>query len=306
MRVDAFRARRSTLTDEVAVAALVGTTLMVVVTVAVASVLGLWLVYMATAPEDPPTIEVSPSRIGGRWSIPVRDVDRERSIDNFRLIVRHSNGSLARYDSDLDRVWDTDLSAGLSWYRTDSGDGPQHSPVVFLDIDGDGMVSAGDSFIGYGPYFAPLKPLLDASRGYKRVSTGGLAIPANSSMQLVASEVTLGNPDIHYGDKVEVVITHSGTEYATVEGTVSGNDACSAMCLVGASWPLGLYNAKFTVRPGEVDEWFQDVPFRVIAEAPLNSSMVAHYDAITHPLVDGDIVTLVHTPTGQVILEFVL
>jgi hypothetical protein len=306
MRVDALRVRRRTLGDEVAAAALVGTTLMVVITVAISSVLALWLITMATAPEDPPRIEVSPSRIHNRWVIPVRDVDEERSIGNFRLIVRHANGTVARYDSDDDRVWDTDLSASLSWYRTDSADGPQHAPFVFLDVDGDGHVSAGDSFIGYGPYLAPENPLMDATRGYKRVSTGALSIPANSTLQLVGSETTLGNPDIHYGDSVKVVLSHLGTDYATVDGTVSGNAVFSGSSLVGASWPLGDYNAKFIVRPGAGDEWFQDVPFHVLAEAPVNGTLAAHYATLTNPLIEGDLVTLVHTPTDQVVLEFIL
>jgi flagellin-like protein len=287
-----------------AVAPVIGTSLMVAITVAGMSVVGLWAVYMVTVPEEPPEVEVSYSHVNDRWSIPVTRVDRELPLGDFRLVARHADGSHIQYDSDIDGAWDTSIVGELKGFSVASGDGPQDSPLVFIDVDGDGNLGAGDTFMAYAPYFAPVTAVLDADRGYRLVGLGVDEVPLESTLAIIASPSTLGSSDIYPGDEVKVELSQSGTVYATQSGYVGAGGALVVRERLDGAWPTGNWKVDYTIRPGEGDEWVTSVDFKVAASAAITPAQRAAYDVLVNPLDEGDTVTLVHESTNTVVLEF--
>jgi len=306
MRATALAKRYWRRPSDGAVAPVIGTSLMLAITVAGMSVVGLWAVYIVSVPDDPPEVEVSYSHVNERWSIPVTRVDRELPLGDFKLVARHADGSNVQYDSDIDGAWDASIAGELEDYSVTSGDGPQASPLVFIDVDGDGALGAGDTFMAYAPYFAPVTALLDADRGYKLVGMGPDEVPLESDIIVIASPATLGSSDIYPGDEVKVDIVQSGTTYATQSGYVGAGGAIVVKQWLDGAWPTGIWHAAFTIRPGEGDEWTMNVNFKAVASADITVAQRAAYDALANPLAAGDIITLVHGPTNAVVLEFSL
>jgi len=292
--------------DGEAVSSTIASALLVVIAVALISVVGVWLFSMARAPDETPHISVTYSHTGNRWSIPVSQVSKELPIEHFKLIVRHPDGSVARYDTDGDGVADKMLATTLDKLVTGSADGLQGSPVVFVDANANGKLDPTDSFVAYSPFFYPGTALMDATRGYKVVGTGALYLPVASSLQFVGSETTLGSSDIHPNDTAKVEIRQGGTHLWSVVGKVAGNSVWSGALYVPINWTVGLYEAKFVVRPGEGDEWQVPFAFDTGAASPLTPAQRAAYDELTSPVRDGDIVTVIYTPYNDVVIEFTL
>ncbi len=291
--------------DEAA-APVIGSSLMVALTVSATSVVGLWAIYMVTVPDDPPEVDVSYSHINERWSIPVTRVDREVPLGEFRVIARHADGSHVKYDTDIDGVWDASIVGALTDFVVASGDGPQGSPLVFIDIDGDGMLGAGDTFMAYAPYFAPLSAVLDADRGYRLVGNTPDEVPLSTNIAVIASPVTLGSADIYPGDEVKVELVHAGTTYDTLTGYVGGGGAFVGISWLDGAWPTGNWNADYTIRPGAGDEWTTNANFMTLASANVTAAQRSAYHTLVNPLAQGDVITLVHQPTDTVVLEFSL
>jgi len=306
MRATALANRYWRRPDDAAVAPVIGTSLMVLLVVSGVAVVGLWAVYLVTVPEEAPEVEVSYTHVNDRWSMPVTRVDREVPLGEFHLVVRHQNGSHVQYDSDIDGAWDSSLVGALTDYAVTSGDGPQGSPLVFIDIDSDGKLGAGDTFMAYAPYFAPLASLLDADRGYRLVGNAPHEAPLDTNIVVIASPVTLGSSDIHPGDEVKVVLTQSGVSYDTIGGFVGGGGAFVGSSRLQGAWPTGVWHAEYTIRPGAGDEWGTSVMFKVLASANVTAEQRSAFEELVNPLDEGDVITLVHGPTSEVVLEFSL
>jgi len=293
-------------TDGDAVEATIASILLVIITVALTAVVGLWLFSMAKAPDVTPSIDVTFSHTGNRWSVPVSQVSNELPLEHFRLIARHPDGSVVRYDTDGDGVADKMLAFTLDDLVTVSADGLQGSPIVFVDGNANGKLDPSDSFVAHAPFFCPANPMMDATRGYTAVSTGALRLPVASTLQFVGSAATLGSSDIHPGDTAKVEIRQGGTHLWSVVGKVAGNSVWSGTVYVPVNWTVGLYEAKFVVRPGAGDEWQVPFPFDTGAASPLTPAQMATYDAQTRPLAEGDVITVIYTPYNDVVVEFTL
>jgi len=292
--------------DGEAVSATIASVLLVVITVALISVIGFWLFNMAKAPEVTPKISVTFSHTGSRWSVPVTQVSKELPIEHYKLVVRHPDGSIAKYDSDGDGIADKMLATSLDKMVTGSADGLQVSPIVFVDANANGRLDVTDSFVARSPFLYPGNALTDATRGYKTVSTGVLALPLASTMQFVGSATTLGSSDIHPNDTAKVEIRQNGTHLWSVVGKVAGNSVWSGTLYVPINWTVGPYEAKFVVRPGAGDEWQVVYNFDTTAASPPTPAQRAAYDAQTSPIGLGDIVTIIYTPYNDMVIEFTL
>jgi hypothetical protein len=221
-------------------------------------------------------------------------------------MVRDPGGEFVSYDTDGDAVPDTLLVCDLDEITVSSGDGPQIAPVIFVDSDDDGKISVGDALVAYSPYYYPVGPLMDETRGYKIVGTGPDAIPRDSDLLVVASPQTLGNDDIQGGDTVRVDIKDGAVLMDTTEGPASLGGVLTETIHVPLGWATGNYDAIFTVRPGEGDEWSVTFSFRVTGADPVTPAEEAAYYESTHPVGFGDVVTLVHKPSNSIALEYSL
>jgi FlaG/FlaF family flagellin (archaellin) len=292
--------------DDTAVAVSIGTSLLVVITVAMAVIVALFMTGLVKFPESVPELDVTYSHVGGRWTVHFTKVSEELSLEEFKVIVRHSNSSEVEFDSDADTVWDEQLMGDLSDYAVSSADGPQSSPLVFVDVDTDGKVSTGDILVAYGPYFAPISATLDATRGYRDLAITAQDIPKGSWLALVASPDTLGSADIHPGDTVRVDLMRGGTLKQQVQGTVTSSGVYVGHMYLDPDLETAIHSASFFIRPGEVDEWHINVPVHVHPEDPLTSEEEEHYDNVINPLGDSDRIVVVHNPSNSVVLEFSL
>ena len=306
MRRRGLALRRDIRSDRKGAVASVATILMVAIVVAMISVVGIYVFTIVRIPDDPPEIKTSYSKLNDRWSASITRVDEDLPLNNFRLVARDPDMEYVTYDSNGDGVADSLLVGKVQDLAVTSGDGPQTSPVVLVDADGDGRLSVGDSIVAYAFYYYPSGPLMDADRGYAMVGPNPDGIPKDSDLKLVASRVTLANPDIHFGDTVRVEIWHGAMHLATLEGAASNSGTYVDEWHVPAGATTGNYDAKFIIRPGEGDEWIQTYSFRVDpAEAISAGEAEAYYDA-THPLANMDIIQLVHVPSNSIVLEFAL
>jgi FlaG/FlaF family flagellin (archaellin) len=306
MRGRAGQLRRPIGGGDEAVASAVGTVLLVVITVALVSVVGLFLFALFSQPEEPPELRVNFVKLNSRWSISISSSSDEVPLDSLRIIAEGTNGELITYDSDGDGIRDSAMVDELDHVAVEYGDGPQTSPIVYVDADGDGKTSVGDSIVVFELFYPPARPLLDADRGYRIVGPSPDAIPRDSTMLVVGSRVTLGSNDIDPGDGMQVRIKCGATTYALVTGNASAGGVFERTVDVGAGWPKGAYDAIFTIRPGQVDEWSYTYSFRVISSDPITSTEAEAYYDSSHPFVVGDVVRVVHKPSNSVILEFTL
>jgi hypothetical protein len=306
MRSRTCALRRPLAKEEGAAAATVGTIMLVVITVALVGVVGMFLFTIFTIPDEPPDVKVSFIKVSGRWSIGITDVSEEIDASEFRIMVKNGTSEFITYDSDGDAVPDELMVASMEDVTVSSADGPPIAPIVFVDADGDGKMGVGDSFVAYELYYMPAAPLLDADRGYRLVGPTPNPIPRNSTMRTVATPLTLGSSDINPGDDITVDIEHASVLVATRSGHASTSGVYLDTIEVLPGWSNGDYQAIFTVRPGEMDEWSYTYSFRVSPEDPVTPSEREAYDAANYLLEMGDMVTLVHKPSNSVVLEFPL
>lgn len=281
----------------------IGTVLLVALVAAMMTIVGVFVFGIVKMPEDPPEVEVVYTHLNDRWSAHVSDVSTERPVGEFRLAVRGPDGNFVLFDEDRDGIADGLMSMKLDTITTSSGGGPQMSPVVFVDVDGDGKVSAGDVLIATANFLPGNSLLIDGTRGYKLVGLDPHGIPLGSDLVVVATDTTLTASGLQPGDEVHLDILHGGTVEATRTGYVSASGAFVTDVFMDPSWHTGNHKASFIVRPG-VD----DLPFVIIfhteAPDPLTAEEEAQYEELKHPLGTGDIVSLVHIPSNTVIIEF--
>jgi hypothetical protein len=296
--------------DEVAAAAAVGTILLVVITVAMIVVVGVFAFNLVKMPEQPPTMDVVYTHLNDRWSIHITDLSEEIPLDEFRLIAYHENGDFATYDPDGDAVADTLVVTNLADIATASGSGPQASPVVFVDTDGDGMVSIGDQFVVLAYYMPASNLFMDGNRGFKLVGEAPHGIPADSNLAVAASAVTLPGSNLAPGDTINLELKHGSTVEADIDGVVGAGGFFTVEIYIDPAWHRGNHKATFIVREGEVDEWPDplDPPYqiKVLDEEAITPAQEEQYDQLMKPLLRGDTITLVHIGSNSVVLEFKL
>ena len=306
MRPTGVALRRPIRRDRSGAASSIGTVLLVVLVVAMVSVVGLYVFTVVRMPDEPPDIKVSFHNLNNRWSASITYSREPVSLSELRLIIRTETNDYATYDSDGDGLRDAVMVGKASELAVESGDGPQMTPLVFVDADGDDRLTVGDSIVVYEFYYFPSGALMDADRGYAYVGPTPDGIPRNSTLQVVASHLTLGNPDIHLGDTVRVEIKHGAPTVALLEGTASASGTYVDQWDVPVGALLGSYDANFIIRPGEIDEWSQVHSFRVNVEDPIDPADEAIYHSTTHPFTKGYQVEMVHIPSNSVALRFSL
>jgi hypothetical protein len=304
MRRPTVRLRTPLRGNDRGAAASIATVLLVVLVVAMISIVGLYVFTLVRIPDEPPDIKVSFSQLNDRWTVSITQSRTDVPFEKLRLVARTSGHDYIMFDSDGDGLKDAVMVADVDTIAVTSGDGPQLTPMVMVDVDGDGNLSVGDSIIVYEFYYFPAGTLMDADRGYAYVGPNPDGIPRNSTLQVVASPLTLSNPDINPGDTVRVEIKHGAALMATVEGPASSSGTYIDDLEVLPGWGTGNYDAIFTIRPGEIDEWSQIYSFRVKAEAIITPAERDLYYNTTHPFEVDDIIQLIHIPSNQVVLEF--
>ena len=295
--------------DELAVAAAVGSVLLVVVTVAMIVVVGVFAFGLVKMPEEPPTMDVVYTHLNDRWSIHITDLSEEIPLDEFRLLAYHENGDFATYDPDGDAVADTLVVTNLADIATVSGSGPQVSPVVFVDTDGDGMVSIGDQLLVLAYYMPSSNLFMDGNRGFKLVGEAPHGIPADSDLVVAASTDTLPGSNIAPGDTINMELKHGSTVEADIDGTIGVGGFFSVEVYIDPAWHRGNHKTTFTVRKGEVDEWQSapnDYKIKVLDPEAITPAQEEQYGALRKPLERGDMISLVHTGSNSVVLEFSL
>ena len=290
--------------DSYAVAAAVGTTLLVVITVALIAVVGVFVFDVVKLPEDPPEVDVVYTHLNDRWSIHVNTVSEEQSISDFRILARNSDGTFVTYDPDGDATADALLSVNLDEVISASGSGPQPAPISFIDVDSDGMVSSGDQLFVRAVYMPGHSLFMDADRAFKKVSTTPYGIPKDSTMIINANSITLVTSDIQPGDQVDIDIVHGSTTEASFTGHASAAGVYSTEVYIDPAWHNGNHKVFFTVRAGEVDEWNDMVMFKTKNPEPITPAQEEMYEELKKPLENGDTIALVHKPSNTVVLEF--
>lgn len=290
--------------DERAAAASIATVLLVVLVAAMMTIVSVFVFGIVKMPEDPPEVEVVYSQLNDRWSAHVSDVSTERPIKEYRLAVRDPSGNFVLYDSDRDGIADGLMSMKLDTITTSSGGGPQISPVVFVDVDGDASVSSGDVLVANANFLPGNSLLMDGTRGYRMVGLDPHGIPLGSDLVIVATGTTLTASGLQPGDAVDLQILHGGTVEASRHGNADVAGSFSTDVYMDPAWHTGNHKASFTIRQGEVDEWTAEIIFHSKAPEPLTADEEEMYEALKHPLEAGDIVSLVHIPTNSVVLEF--
>lgn len=304
MRRHGVHLRRPFRGDDWGAAASIGTVLLVVLVVAMITVVGVYVFTIVRMPDEPPDIKVSFHQLNDRWTTSITYSRDPVPFRHLRLIARTEDQSYAMYDSDGDGLKDAVMVSKLDALAVTSGDGPQLTPIVLVDADDDGNLTVGDSIIIYEFYYFPLGPIMDADRGYAMVGPNPNSIPRNSTLKLVASPLTMGNPDIHLGDTVRIEIKQGASTIAIQQGAASLSGTYVDEWHIPIGQSPGGYNAKFTIRPGELDEWIQTYSFHIDAEAIITPAEAELYHATTHPFNIGDMVQLVHIPSNSVALDF--
>jgi hypothetical protein len=298
--------RRPIRGEDRGAAASVGTVLLVVLVVAMVTVVGVYVFTIVRIPEAPPEIKVSFYQLNNRWSASITFSREPVPLQDLRLIARTEDMDFATYDSDGDGLKDAVMVGKAVDLTVTSGDGPQTTPMVFVDADNDGRLTVGDSIVVYEFYFYPVGPLMDADRGYATVGPNPNGIPRDSTLHMIASPLTLGNPDINFGDTVRVEIKRGASLESVHQGTASGSGTYTAQWDIPIGISTGGYDAYFIIRPGEGDEWIQTYSFRINNAEVITPSEADDYYNTTHPFSTGDLVELVHIPTNSVALQFPL
>jgi len=295
---------------DAAVTAQIGALLLVVITVVLTVVVGLFATGLVRLPEEAPTMGCVGSRACDRWntwSIQIEDVSETLPISQYRVIVDHPNGTRVMYDTDGDLRPDEPLVAGLESLVVSGADVPHTAPVVFIDQDLDGRVGPADTIVVFGTYFALAGPLLDATRGYKPVDRAPAGIPIESQMLIVVCEDTLPGSAASPGDRVVVTLDKGGPFEVVREGYVSGSGYFTSMVSISGDWqPAQYMQTTFTLRPGEVDEWSANIPFKVRMHEHISPERRAFFDNATSPMRPGDVIAVVHEASDTVVMRYTL
>jgi hypothetical protein len=288
-----------------ATASNVGTALLVILVVAMVSIIGAFVMGKAQFEKEAPTLSVVTTSETDRMHAHINEVSESRPMGEFRLLARLDNGTLVMFDSDGDAVADMALAANLDELSVGAASGPLKAPLVFVDSDQDGRVSTGDYLTFRHPYFPPLSPMIDITHGYKIVETAPKGIPRDTDMLVVISPDTIPGANIQPGDICRVTIAKGTTIYYEEDGYASIGNTWTTKINIPMSWvPSTFGTTKFTVRPGEVDEYVLNYPFKVMPENPPSKAEQAYWERINNPVVDGTDIVLVHKPTNTVVLEF--
>ncbi|MCJ2540179.1 MAG: hypothetical protein LN414_02790 [Candidatus Thermoplasmatota archaeon] len=304
MRRHGVYLRRPFRGDDRGAAASIATVLLVVLVVAMITVVGVFVFTITRMPDEPPDIKVSFHQLNDRWTASITYSRDPVPLRQLRLIARTEGHSYAMYDSDGDGLKDAVMVSKMDALAVISGDGPQLTPMVFVDADDDGNLTVGDSIVVYEFYYFPLGPIMDADRGYAMVGPNPDGIPRNSTLKLVASPLTLGNPDIHLGDTVRIEIKQGASTIAIQQGTASLSGTYVDEWHIPIGLSTGSYDANFIIRPGEIDEWILTYSFRILTESPITPAEAEQYHSTTHPFNPDDTVQLIHIPSNSVALEF--
>jgi len=285
----------------------VGTVLMVVMVVAMMSIVGVYAMGLFKPEAPAPTLEVMSSVMTDSSYAHIRHVSEKRPLHEFRLMARLPNGTMVQYDSDGDAVADASMNAYLDNITVGSATDDRLTPVVYVDVDGDGRVSPGD-FLTFRDLFYPvLAPFIDVTHGYAMVGTAPNGVHRDSDMMVYASESTLPGSGIMPGDTVRVSIAKGATVYHAAEGVVSGNGIWTTTVRVPMSWAPATYGATtFTVRPGEADEWSIGYPIKVEPENPVSKADRAYWDRLNSPIADGTTLVMVHRPSNAIVMEMLV
>jgi hypothetical protein len=281
----------------------VGTILLLIITVALTSVLGLFLFGLVKTPEDPPRFDTVQTGLNGRWAIQFTGVSKELKLSDFQFIGSHANGTYLQYDSDSDGVPDAPLSMTLDKLATMSSSGPTLFPASYIDTNGDGNIDVGDTFLAYPSYVPQGGALQDASRGYKIVGLPPDDIPLDSDLVILVDPTTMGSPDVHPGDHIQIELKHGSHVEATTTGVVGPNGAMTSTIHLDPGWFQGSYKAIVSIRPGEPTEWQNEFHFKASAPAPITPAEKATYDQVGKAFSTGDVVYIVHKPSNRVVLE---
>ncbi len=284
----------------------ISTILLVAIVAALMTVVGMFAYGIVDIPEDPPSLEVVYTDLNDRWSVHISDVSTDIDVSDFRLLAHHPDGNYVQYDSDQDGTLDALFAIPLEDIVSGTGGAAQSTPIVFIDVDGDGAVSAGDLLIVYSEFIPDGYLFLDATRGHQMVGVNPYGIPLDSDLTIVASSNTLAGSNIQPGDPVYLEILHGGTVEATRDGFASAAGTFITEVYMDPSWLPGNHKAEFTVRAGEADVWMNPIPqlFKVDDPEPPTEAELELYAFLSHPLRTGDIISLVYEPTNTVILEF--
>jgi len=285
----------------------VGTTLMVVMVVAMMSIVGVYVMGLFRPEAPAPTLEVMSSVMTDSNYLHVRHVSEARPLHEFRLMARLPDGTMVQYDSDGDAVADASMNAYLDEVMVISATDDRLTPVVYVDTDGDGRVSPGDYLTFRERFFPVLAPFIDVTRGYRAVGMAPSGVHRDSDMMVYASPSTLPGSAIAPGDTVRVTIGKGATVYHTAEGVASGAGVWSTTVHIPMAWSPATYGeTSFTVRAGEADEWSFAYPFKVMPENPVSKADRAYWDWLNSPIVDGTALVMVHRPSNAVVMELVV
>jgi hypothetical protein len=280
----------------------ISTILLVAIVVALMTVVGMFAYGIVDIPEDPPSVEVVYTDLNDRWSIHFSDVSTDIDFSDFRLLAHREDGNYVQYDADRDGAAEALLAIPLEDIVSGTGGAAQSTPIVFIDVDGDGAVSAGDILIVYSEFIPNNHLFLDATRGHQMVGGNPYGIPLDSDLTIVASSNTLAGSNLQPGDPVYLEILHGGTVEATREGFASASGTFITEVYMDPSWLPGNHKAEFTIREGD---FLGTQLFKVDdPEPPLTEAELELYASLSHPLGTGDIISLVYEPTNTVILEF--
>jgi hypothetical protein len=185
---------------------------------------------------------------------------------------------------------------------TSSGGGPTLFPAAFIDTNGDGKIDVGDTFIAYPSYVPQGDSLQDASRGYKKVGLPPDDIPLDSDLVILVNPTTMGSPNVHPGDDIQIELKHGSHVEATTNGVVGPNGAMTSIIHMDPSWFQGNYKAIVTVRPGELTQWDKEFQFKAKAPKPITPAEKAAYDQVGKAFSTGDVVFIIHKPSNRVVL----
>jgi hypothetical protein len=285
----------------------VSTVLMVVMVVAMMSIVGAYAMGLFKPEAPAPTLEVMSSVMTDSNYAHIRYASELRPLHEFRVMARLPDGTMVRYDSDGDAVADATMNAYLDNITVGSATDERLTPVVYVDMDGDGRVGPGDYFTFRDRFYPVLSPFIDMTRGYKMVGMAPSGVHRDSDMMVYASPSTLPGSDIEPGDTVRVTIGKGATVYYTAEGVASGNGVWTSTVHIPIDWVPATYGAtSFTVRPGEVDEWSTEYPIKVMPENPVSKADRAYWEYLNSPIVDGTTIVLVHRPSNEMVMELVV
>ena len=299
--------RRSLMNADRGVASNVATILLVILAVAMVSIVGAFVFGMVQMDEEAPDVGIVMTSEMDRMHAHIDEVSESRPLSEFRLLARLENGTMVTYDSDGDAVGDRALAMDLDRLTVEAASGPLPAPLVYVDSDKNGRLSAGDYMTFRHPFFPPMAPMIDVTHGYMIVEQAPCGIPRDTQMLIVACDDTVPGANIQPGDAVRITIGKGGTVYHQEEGYASIGGVWTTTFDIPLTWQPATYGGTvFTVRPGEADQFTYPYPFKVLPENPPSKAEEAYWERLNNPMVDGTDIVLVHKPTNEVVLELTI